>query len=344
METASHSEHVLGSLVEIKLPAARADMFPPCFRQMERIERTFSRFLDDSELARLNSLLGVWQSASDELLSLVEQAEAFRARTGGHFDIALKSVLDDLGYDKNYSFKPKPGASIPAPARASTSPAISLAPSADFSGLPGLSSPRPLIDRPNGRILIYEEIEFGGLGKGYALDRVAALLERHGVLRYYINAGGDIYAKQGKARAEKTGGWSARPDLRLAQGRETGPSGEDLPPWVILLEHPDDPSRSIGKINLDGRAIAASAPNRRKWGPYHHLINAQTKKPAQGAKAIFVLANSGIEADAYATALFTAGFEEGIALSKNLPVEILFISSQDKMYKSKGFDAEMFCD
>ncbi|MFH1094974.1 MAG: FAD:protein FMN transferase [Candidatus Micrarchaeota archaeon] len=106
-----------------------------------------------------------------------------------------------------------------------------------------------------------------------------------------------------------------------------------------------------------GRSIARHRENRAgrarhrrfraqpaKVGPHHHLINAKTGLPAQGTKAIFVLARTGIEADAYATALFTAGFEEGIRLSENLPAEILSISSEDKMYKSKGFDAELFED
>ncbi len=333
MELIARSQEVLGSLVEIKLPAPHAALFPACFRELERIERAFSRFLDDSELARINSHPGVWQRASDEFLSLVERAEEFHSGTDGHFDIALKSVLDELGYDKNYSFKPK----IKASERASEYPRANV-PSAAF--------PRPLIERAAGRILLYSQIEFGGLGKGYALDSVAVLLERSGVSHYYVNAGGDIYAKRGEKKKQEQP--RAMSDLAPNDPASINPPasepGDDLdfPPWIVLLEHPDDPSRAIGQIELDGRAIAASAPNRRKWGPHHHLINAKTGLPAQGTKAIFVLARTGIEADAYATALFTAGFEEGIRLSKDLPVEILSISSEDKMYKSKGFKAELY--
>ncbi len=75
--------------------------------------------------------------------------------------------------------------------------------------------------------------------------------------------------------------------------------------------------------------LQASAPNRRKWGKFHHLLN---------AKAIFVIAKTGIEADGYAT----AGFKEGIELSKKLPVEMLLISSENKMYQSKGVEAKIF--
>ncbi|VVC01863.1 ApbE family protein [uncultured archaeon] len=295
MEITARSEQVLGTHVEIKLPAAHSSFFPLCFSELGRIEQAFSRFLPASELSCLNSHLGVWQDASAELVSLVSRAEEFRILTDGHFDISLKSRLDALGYDKDYSFAPKQAASPPSPV--STSPSFQL-------------------DKSSNRILLNKEIEFGGLGKGYAADKVGEILQKSGVTHYYINAGGDINAKQ-------------------VEGCE---------PWTILLEHPDDAERAIGTLELDG-AIAGSAPNRRRWGEkgqLHHLLNAKTGMPAQGVKAIFVIAKTGIEADAYATAIFTAGFEEGIELSQKLPVEMLFISSKDEMYQSRGFDAEIF--
>ena len=297
MEIAAKSGQALGTTVEIKLPSRHSSFFPLCFSELTRIENAYSRFLPDSELSRLNSKMGIWQDASEELLSLVGKAEEFRGNTDGHFDISLKSVLDHMGYDAEYSFKPKK----------------------DKRGIADALSrllPVARMDRAKGRILLRRQIEFGGLGKGYALDRVAALLEGKGVKHYYINAGGDVYAKQGEGEA----------------------------PWEIILEHPDDSERAMGKVSLDGKSIAGSAPNRRSWGngEFHHLINAKTGKPAQGVKCIFVIAKTGIEADAYATALFTAGFENGIELSKKLPVEILAVSSKGKMYESSGFGAEIF--
>jgi thiamine biosynthesis lipoprotein ApbE len=49
-----------------------------------------------------------------------------------------------------------------------------------------------------------------------------------------------------------------------------------------------------------------------------------------------------MEADAYATAIFTAGFEKGAALAASLPVQMLLISSENKMYKTPDFAAEFF--
>lgn len=286
----------LGSVIEIKLPEKYKSLFGLCFKEIDRIEQAYSRFLDSSELTKLNNHLGKWQKASDEYLKIVEYALDFYNKTEGYFDITLKTLLEKIGYDKEYSFKPKESKdTIVQKIRDKMQPI--------------------LIDKKNKRIMLRKEIEFGGLGKGYALDCVAKLLDKKGVDCYYINAGGDIYARQG--------------------------SGE---PWTILLEHPDNYEMVIGKLELDKQSIAGSAPNRRRWGngKYHHLINAKTKQPENSVKAIFVIAKTGMEADAYATALFTSGFEEAIRIYKKLPVEILLISQNNKVFKSEGFKVEFF--
>ncbi len=286
MAIASRAKELLGTLIEIKLPEQHSHFFPICFAELERIEATYSRFLN-SQLTKANQKLGVWQEASDEFIYLLSKSEEFRQNTNGNFDIALKSVLDEMGY-VSYSSNSKKDKIV--------------------------SSNVMMIDRENNRFMINKEIELGGLGKGFALDRLSSILHSHTVDHYYVNAGGDICAKKGKSEL----------------------------PWTIILEHPDDPSRAIGTICIDGSSIACSSPNRRKWGNNHHLINAPTKKPATGIKAIFVTAKTGIEADAYATGLFTAGFSQAIALSEKLPIEVLIISSDGKMFQSKGFDAELF--
>ncbi len=292
----SRSKEYLGSLFEIKVPKESVSVCEECFLELGRIEKEYSRFLEGSELSRVNSELGVWHKVSPEFIFLVQKSLEFYKKTNENFDITLKSSLESLGYDKDYSFKEKK----------SRDNVLSRLRHKLFGSIK--------IDALNSTIRITKQIEFGGFGKGYCLDRLSSILDAHKIRDYYINAGGDIYAK----------------------------NNSSIDGWTVLLEHPDDPERAIGQIKLNNKAIAGSAPNRRRWGKYHHLLNAKTKMPQDKVKCIFVIADTGIDADAYATALFTAGFEEGIKLSKKLPVEILIVSSKDKMYVSDGFNAEIF--
>ena len=300
---AARTEQALGSVIEIKLPERHAALFPLCFSEIGRIEEAYSRFRDSSELSRLNRRLGVWQSASDELLMLAERAEEFRQKTDGYFDITLKARLEQLGY---------------GPQQNSGKMAQQPSKIAQQTGPPAVlhdSGSAVKVDRKSGRIWLGKEIEFGGLGKGYVLDRVAALLEKNGVKHYFINAGGDVYARRGK--------------------------GEE--PWIVLLEHPDDPSRAIGSMELDGHALAGSAPNRRRWGAIggpgerHHLLNPKTGEPVKGVKAVFVLARTGMEADAYAKGIFCGGFTNGVQMAGRLPVQALLISGENKMFQTPEF-------
>ncbi|HII16397.1 TPA: FAD:protein FMN transferase [Candidatus Woesearchaeota archaeon] len=287
----------LGTEIKIKLPSAKKEALAACHTEIERIEKAYSRFRDGSELSRANARLNRWQPISTEFLFLLEKALALNRETNGAFDVTIKNDLERLGYDASYSFTPKVEKKKHLLKKAMERFTLPIR-----------------IDSAKSQVYLKKQVDFGGFGKGFALDRVAGLLESKGVRHYYLNAGGDILAKK----------------------------GEGLKPWIIILEHPVDASRAIGTIQLDGKAITCSSPNRRRWGKHHHLLNAKTRLPANELKCSFVLAGKGIDADAYATALCTSTFVESIALSKRLPIEALLVSIEGKMYKSEGFKASLF--
>ena len=316
MKLISKAQEVLGSHINIIIPQTKISNYvlSECFAELQRIQSTYSRFLDSSELSHINKQLGKWHNVSDEFIWLLTTAKSLQSLTNGHFDITVKSTLDRLGYDKNYSFVEKSENTLSMWQKLN-----SYFGSKFFAPI--------VIDKKNKRILLRKEIEIGGFGKGFAIDQIRTILARHNVSHYFINAGGDVYAKCGVGQKK----------------------------WDVLLENPDDVSRAFGRIKLDGAALACSAPNRRKWKAknaskngangaaekeYHHLINVKTNLPQNSVKAIFVLAKTGIEADGYATALFTAGYKEAIRLSRSLPVKMLIISAKNEMFASAGFKIE----
>ncbi len=291
MEFSSKKKELLGTLIEVKVPKQNSKVFPLIFDEFKRIEEKYSRFKYSSYLSKINLNLKKWQEIDEETIYLISKSEEIRKQSDENFDITLLDTLERLGYDKEYSFKEKKRI--------------------DFSLL--FPSKKP-IELKGNMIFLRKKIDFGGIGKGYAIDKVSEIIEKKGVFDYYINAGGDIFARH-KDENKK---------------------------WTILLEHPDFTDKAIGKVEINNMAIASSSSNRRKWGKNHHLINAKTKKPISETKAIFLIAKTAIEADAYATALFTSGFGKGIELSKKLDVNTLIISEKNKVYKSENFEVEYF--
>src|SRR5262249_22047662 len=133
------------------------------------------------------------------------------------------------------------------------------------------------------------EINLGSIGKGYALDRAAAVLR-------------DEY---GTASALLHGGHSSV----YAIGTEPG----DGRGWAVGLRHPWDPERRLALVRLRDRALGTSAAtfqhleyNGRKLG---HVLDPRTGWPAEGMASATAVAPTGAEADALATAFYVLGVE-----------------------------------
>ena len=117
-------------------------------------------------------------------------------------------------------------------------------------------------------------LDVGAAGKGHLVDLVAETLIDAGVRSFVVDAGGDL--------------------------RHHGDQ-----PIRVGLEHPRDPTRVIGTIDLRNRALCASATNRRAWGQgLHHVLDARTGLPVADVLATWVIAEDAAPADGLATALF----------------------------------------
>lgn len=76
-------------------------------------------------------------------------------------------------------------------------------------------------------------------------------------------------------------------------------------PVRVGLEHPLDPTRVVGVVELRNAALCASATTRRAWGPgLHHVLDARRGQPTTEVLATWVLAPDALTADGLATALF----------------------------------------
>ncbi len=184
----------------------------------------------------------------------------------------LLGVYDALHGLTGGGMNPLVGASLE---RLGYDPAYTLRPAGEPVAAPSWGDARwvpPVLEVPQGAVL-----DVGAAGKGHLVDLVTELLLAEGV---------DVVTVDGSG------------DLRHVAGE----------PLRVALEHPDDPSLAVGVLELDpGRALCASATNRRAWGDgLHHVLDARTGAPTTGVAATWVVADRALVADALATALFLA--------------------------------------
>lgn len=109
-------------------------------------------------------------------------------------------------------------------------------------------------------------------------------------------------------------------------------------PQRIGLEHPYDPRRILGVVELEDAALCASATNRRAWGDgLHHVLDARTGVPVKTIAATWAIAPTAMVADASATALF---FEGGPELAHRWGVEWVRMTTAGRVEWSPGFGTE----
>ncbi|HLA83710.1 MAG TPA: FAD:protein FMN transferase [Thermoguttaceae bacterium] len=150
-------------------------------------------------------------------------------------------------------------------------------------------------------------LDFGGIAKGYALDRAMDILRREGITRTLIQFGGDI---------------------RLGDP-PPGKSG-----WRIGIGASEDRSAPLYFVTLRNVAVATSGDasqfveiNGRR---YSHIIHPQSGLGLTDRDAVTVIAPRSILADALSTTVSVLGPTEGLKLAERLPeTAVLIVRTSD---------------
>ena len=214
--------------------------------EVARIEAKYSRYRDDSVLSQINQSAGLGATTVDtETAALLDYADACYLQSDGLFDIS-SGVLRRVW---NFS-QPR------IPTREEINQVLM------HIGWQKIAWHRPVLSLPAGM-----EIDFGGIGKEYAADRVASVCMEHGAQHGFVNLGGDI--------------------------RVFGPH-PDGSPWSIGIAHPRRDDRVLASIAIPSGAIATSGDYERYFEidgkRYCHILHPQTGFPASDLRAVTVVA------------------------------------------------------
>jgi len=160
-------------------------------------------------------------------------------------------------------------------------------------------------------------IDLGGIAKGYGAERVAEILKKSGVSAGIVNLGGDL--------------------------RVFGGGGKGI---AIGIQDPRDSSKVVAKIYLKDSAVATSGDYERffiyQGVRYSHIIDPRNGFPASGQGSVSVLCEDGMEADAWATALFVLGAEKGIGVLKRIKgLEAVFIDENYNYQFTSGLEGKL---
>jgi thiamine biosynthesis lipoprotein len=137
-------------------------------------------------------------------------------------------------------------------------------------------------------------LNLNAMGKGYALDRAAELMDQR-----------PNETVDGRDNWLMHGGYSSI----LARGKHAGCDG-----WPVGIRHPLFPNRQLATVLLKNRAMSTSGSVvqffRYQGKRYGHLIDPRTGWPVDSMLAVTVLAPDAAQAEALSTAFFVMGVEK----------------------------------
>lgn len=291
----------LGGPGEIQLDAAdeaqARQWFKAALDEIDRIEIKYSRYRPDSLISRLNQQAGGPAMAADEeTLSLMAYADELHHRSGGRFD------LTSGVWRRAWNFRVAQ-ARPPTPAELE-----SLAPLVNWHAVErsaaGMRLPRAGM-----------ELDLGGIGKEYAVDRAWKVLADGGVDHALVNLAGDLRAHGSK------------------------PDGS---PWRVGVRHPDDPSTLLAEIDLMDGALATSGDYERclvhEGRRYGHVLDARTGWPVSRWRSVSVRASTTLVAGSLATLAMLLE-HEGLDLLMDSGLDFLAVDSKGRVHTRAGAQA-----
>ena len=237
-------------------------------------EGKYSRFRDDSLISEINRNAGKgWTAIDGEVESIFGICDELNLMTHGVLDPTMLPLIDLWDFKKKRSELPGN---------------VEIGEAMKRVGW-------QKVKRKPGAVLLPEEgmaLDFGGFGKEYAVDKVAAMAVGYGLEGCLVDFGRDIHA------------------VGVPPGR---------PAWHVGLENPEKPGSSWGSVGAMNVGIATSGDYCRYFEyeniRYGHIVDPRTGKPVRNrVLAVSVVANSCLEAGVLSTAAFVLGEDEGMEL------------------------------
>lgn len=264
------------------------------------VVRQMSHWDENSDLCRFNlAPAGTWSELPPEFFHVLANAVEIASLSHGAYDPTIGRLIDLYGFG---SLPPPEGAWELADLESLSSQSL-------WSQLQ-LDPLHCRAYQPGGI-----ELNLSSIAKGYAVDLAAESLLRSGVKNFLVEIGGEL------------------------RGHGCKPNGM---PWWCSLEMPPDP-RELQEtvVALCGLSIATSGDTvqmrlRSNGERISHLLDPRTAFPvSEELASVTVLHPTCLVADAWATALFVLGSEEGIQVADSQGLAALFTLRSNEGYTQR---------
>ncbi len=260
------------------------------FEEVDRIEDLLSNYRPSSELSRINEdAFASRVTADPETFEFLKTCLFWSAQSDGAFDVTVGKLMKAWGF-----FKAK--GRIP-----SDEELLQLRAAVGWQKVQLNSADRTVRFLSPG-----VELDPGGIGKGYAVERAIAILRTQHVQAALLSAGSSTIHALG------------------------APPGE--PGWKVRLPTLGEAPRTLSSIILRDTSLSTANCTEKNFTHqghlYCHIMDPRTLRPVEGVVQVTVIAPSATDSDALSNVLFVLGAQKGSAvLRTHLQDSALVIAS-----------------
>jgi thiamine biosynthesis lipoprotein len=271
------------------------------FAEIARLERMMTTWREDSEISRINANAGVEPvHVSAEVIEVLEMANRVSRLSGGVFDVTFEALHGAWKFDDDLEKR--------VPDRAELA-----------KRLPFIDYKQIKIDEHKKTVFLAKKgmkMNLGGIAKGYAVDRAAAVLKRAGFPDAIVQAGGDLLCMGSKDGQPWTAGIR---DPRAARG--------EVFAMIRLIDHAFSTAGDYERFFiLDGKR-------------YHHILDPRTGFPATASRSVTIYAKTALLADGLDDAVFILGWKKGLELIEAFPdVGAVVVDDHGEVHLSKRME------
>jgi len=275
----------MGTEFKIYLYAGSEDqavaLFDGAFAEIERLDATLSNYKPDSELSRINRLAGREAVTTDpEMFSLLQTCMDYSRKSGGTFDITVGPLMRAWGFFRGQGKYPAPWQLDKAREKV------------------GWEKVRLDATRRTVHFTVDGmELDLGGIGKGYAADRVARQFRNAGVKAAMVDAGSSTICVIGAPPGKKG--------------------------WLVRVHEPGRRSLAISTVLLKDQGLSTSGSYEKFFQlngrTYCHIMDPRTGEPVEGVLQATVIGADGTTTEALSKPVFVLGAAKGAKFLANVP-------------------------
>lgn len=279
------ARRIMGTACEVQVfhddPEAAEAAVDAALDEMARVDRLLSNYDPASELSAMNrEATRAPFRASPELFAFLQQCARYHEITERAFDPTVGPLVRAWGFFSKAPARPAEAAVSAARANSGFDK-VSLDPATRSVRFDAASF----------------EVDPGGIGKGYAVDRAVETLRQRGIRAALVSAGGSTL---------------------YALGHPPGRDG-----WRVAIRNPADPARPLGHVTLRDLSLSTSGAAEKSvivdGRRYSHIFDPRSGEPVAGMCQVTLIAPTATDSDALSTAAFILPRERAAGVLRGQP-------------------------